>query len=770
MFGLVGGIQSDYPAAHESSAQVDQQVAINGYADHVIQPAQQAQSIKGQPSKFRSSNLLYSPKARIQTGPAQPDWTWNQVHCYWDGPVAADQSIRPILITRNQHRALSAVRVVLLLWLTAIVLSDTVFPFPKRAAQVAAGLLVCTLLFCPSQAIAQDIPNAQQLELLRKRLLEPSDAFPRAGEIALVELSIEDNKTSMMAEVHSAAEAAIPLPGKLPKWSPVSVKVDGKPAELICRHKDFLWVVLPSGVHRVEVESILPDVSEWDWTFLLKPRQVSINAPGWNVTGLRPNGIPENQIFFARQQQVAEGEASYDRKVFNAVVAVDRHIETGLLWQVRTSVTRLLNTEKAVSIKVPLLTGENVLTSNMVVEDGNIEVRLGAGQNTFTWTSELPVGQEIELTAPETDQWVERWHLLTSPVWNVNQDGLAPIFESGQENLIPVWSPWPNESVKLTFHEPTAVVGDTITVQRVTHETAVGRRQRNMTMTIDLECSLGGDFLIGLEDDAEVAALSVGENQIPVRKDGSNLVVPVRPGKQTVNLNWHTNRQLQIVETFGHVKLPVESANITSSVNIPESRWILWTQGPTRGPAVRFWIILIFALLVALLLGSVKMSPLNHLEWMLLAIGLTQVHVGAAMLVIGWLFLLANRGKSEPSNSTIWLFNLRQILIVLLTLASLGIFVSVVAAGLLGSPRMFILGNGSYQTFLNWFEPRIDSQLPETTVITISVWYYRLFMLFWGAVVGVLVVEMVGNRLEAFQSWWLLGSLTHNRNRCVNRH
>ena len=33
-------------------------------------------------SKYDASNLLYDPKSRIQTGPAQPQWEWNDVDCY----------------------------------------------------------------------------------------------------------------------------------------------------------------------------------------------------------------------------------------------------------------------------------------------------------------------------------------------------------------------------------------------------------------------------------------------------------------------------------------------------------------------------------------------------------------------------------------------------------------------------------------------------------------------------------------------------------------
>ncbi len=70
-------------------------------------------------------------------------------------------------------------------------------------------------------------------------------------------------------------------------------------------------------------------------------------------------------------------------------MGVERQLELGLVWQVRTTVSRLSPVGNAVSLRVPLLPGENVITSNAVVKEGFIEVRLGAQQKEFTWQSEL---------------------------------------------------------------------------------------------------------------------------------------------------------------------------------------------------------------------------------------------------------------------------------------------------------------------------------------------------------------------------------------------
>jgi hypothetical protein len=61
----------------------------------------------------------------------------------------------------------------------------------------------------------------------------------------------------------------------------------------------------------------------------------------------------------------------------------------------------------------------------------------------------------------------------------------------------------------------------------------------------------------------------------------------------------------------------------------------------------------------------------------------------------------------------------------------MGVLVAAVSEGLLGNPEMFIRGNGSSRTSLQWFQPRTGNELPLPVVVSVSVWFYRLLMLAW---------------------------------------
>ncbi len=683
------------------------------------------------------SNMLYDAKARIQTGPGVPDWNWRSVSFGWNGPVLASQNVRPILISLTFERLLTIVRVVFLVLLTGALLGvrrTGKFAFPGPTKPTAAAVVLCLLFFGLTSSVHADtaIPNQATLDTLRDRLHESADAFPNAAEIPTVSLKLAGSNLTIDAEVHAAARVAVPLPGRLPAWSPVNVLVDEKPEVALRRDDGYLWVVLTPGVHRVRVAGQLANVTEWEWTFLLKPRQVKIEAPDWTYSGVRPGGLPEQQVFFALKQKTIAGQASYERPDVQSIALVERTLELGLIWQAHTTVTRLSPPGKAVSLRVPLLPGENVLTPNAVVKDGVIEIRLGAQEKTAFWESGLSIVEKLTLATRADDAWVERWRLAASPVWNVAIAGLPPTFEADKEELTPVWQPWPGEEATFSMSRPEAVPGATVTVHKVREKLTLGKRQRVTNLELNLQCSVGEDFLLELPPGADISSLTENNKALPVRKDGARVVIPLHPGEQAVSIVWRTNATLGFRAAADAIRLPVQSANVSAEIDVSKDRWTLAAYGPQRGPAVRFWVILICSILAALALGRAPASPLSKIEWVLLVIGLTQVPLPAALVVIGWLFLLAWRGSSASLVQwAAWRFNFLQLVIIFLTVCSIGVIIAAVGEGLLGRPEMFVTGNGSSETALRWFQPRSETLLPQPGCLTISIWWYRFLMLVW---------------------------------------
>ena len=720
------------------------------------------------------SNMVYDKKAQIQTGPALPEWEWRTVQFGWEGPVAAGETIRPILLSSAIQRVLMGIRLVLLgllawfLWQGRPGRPDKSRPVPAvPSAAPAAALLLAGLFFggLSDQGRAQEaapapaapaapaavFPPEILLGALRGELLKPGEAFPGAAEIPRVKLTLTDRVLTMEATIHAAAFCAVPLPGRLPAWSPVSVMLDGQPATAVVQRENYLWIALPPGTHQVSVRGAIPASSEWLWAFLLKPREVEIEAPGWTVTGVKPGGIPEAQVFFARQQAAPGAAAAYDQRDFNARVLVERHLELGLVWQVRTTVRRLSAPGKALAFSLPLLPGERILTGEVVPAGGRVEVRLGAQDGEFAWESELPVQPLITLAAEKTDRWTERWHLEASPVWNVALSGLAPVFTPGGSDLIPSWQPWPGETVTLTVNRPEPVSGETATVRRVGRVITLGAQRRSTILTLEVEASVGRDFPVLLPPGAGIKSLELLGKPTPVRREGDRVIIPVRPGGQEIKLEWQEAGELPFTASAGPVSLPVESSNITTTMKLPENRWLLWARGPRQGPAIRFWAVLAAALLIAMVLGRVPLSPLKPSQWLLLLPGLTQIHLAAGGFFVVWLFWMAWRGTKGPPLPR-WLFNLNQLAL----LAGAGVaaltLMAVLHTGLMGRPTMFILGEGSWRNSLQWFEGRSPALLPAPEVFSVSIWVYRGLMLAWSLWLAVTLLGYTGRAWRDFST------------------
>ncbi|MEQ1826043.1 MAG: hypothetical protein ABL921_08850 [Pirellula sp.] len=697
-------------------------------------------------------NLQFDSTTSIQVGMAKPDWQGTLVRCFWDGPVLKDHTIQPILISRNVNRFLTLIRLGMLALLVGLLLRSNPATWKWTwTKDWASGKTVALslMLACLCTGGHCQIPDREMLDTLRERLLAAPDTFPNAADIPTMHIAIHDGKLIVNAEVHAASEAAVPGPGRFPAWVPRSVQVDGKPIAICRRDDGFLWVLIPKGVHQLSIEGILGQPSEWVCDFELVPRQLNIDSPDWNFEKAL-DGQSKSHVFFTRKEKLTERSAAYDQKHFSPAMMIERQLEIGLTWKIHSTLRRMSEKGKAITFKAPLLAHEQVLTPNLSEEAGSLQISMASDQESFEWASTMLPQNELKLEATKTPNANERWMLRSSPLWNVRSSDLAPVYEIVNRVIVPTWNPWPGEKVNLTFQKTTPVDGDTLVLSRVNLETRLGTRQRDVQLEIDVESSLGGEFAIELPETAQVTEIRVDQQSMPVRKNGNKYAVAIKPISQRVIMHWNEGEELATSVASPSIQLPTSAANVSIHLAVPESRWILWAHGPLRGPAVRFWIVLTLAIGLAIGLARQSLSPLNHLEWVLLALGLTQVHVAAALVVIGWLFMISWRKQLRTDLLRPWPFDLMQLSMVFLTLVSLGILLVVVGEGLLGQPNMFIIGNGSFGNLLHWYEPITGPSLTRPWVISISVWYYRILMLLWALWLANSLVKWLKSGWQSF--------------------
>ncbi len=698
-----------------------------------VNARRQVSTAKAYKGKADWANMSQVASARIQTGPGIPEWRGaSHVSCAWKNPIPADHRLQLFLLSPLLSRLWMMAGLVLSASLLAILLGSSLTAGFRKILQFRVAPAVTALfLFFGTGSLQAELPSDGMLKTLEERLLKPSEAFPHAASISQVDLKLSGDRVSIAAEIHVAAPCAVPLPGKLPGWSPLSVTVNGKSEAAVRREEGHLWIALMAGVSRVTMEGMLPAGPEWECAFRLKPHRVVIQAPGWNVSGVNAQLVPESSIVFSRKP----GEESVNAAIrfesdLHPAVLIERHLELGQLWRVRTVVTRIGTVKKAVALQVPLIVGERLLNADLIPVDGKLEARLGASEHSMEWISELTPVEKLELTSPTDSRWVERWHLQVSPIWNVTATGIAPTFESSENRLDPLWLPWPGESVSLRMVKAEGIPGATTTIHHLKHQVEPGRIQRKNTLSMRVQSSLGGELPLGLMGEGiEIESLNRSGSPLPVRREGTNVILPLQPGDQEFELRWNVPKAIGFRITPDRFTLPVEASNYRTTVTLPQDRWILLAGGPQQGPAVRYWSTVVLALIGAWLLSRWTTSPLRFRDWLLLGLGLTQAPLMVSVWIVGWFVALARRSGVKSVTSGVRSYNFQQMGLVILSLAMVGGILFVVSQGLLGTPEMTVEGNGSSAYDLRWYQARgVD---PAAWVLSAPLWLYRVLMLLW---------------------------------------
>lgn len=680
----------------------------------------------------RSTVSEIDRNAVVQTGPGIPRWRWREVPLRWSGPVQQGQALHLWLVSPTENVLLGLLRVALLAWLGSLLLlrSGPWRPASPRTGAAAAAAVLAVLVAAPP-ARADEQPTDARLVQLRDKLLEAPRCAPVCASAGRALLEVDPAGLRLRVELQAAALVAVPLPGGGEGWRPEQILLDGRPAVALRQVEGVSWLVLRPGVHTVLMSGLLPRADSVQLPLGLGPRYLVVQARGWKVDGVREDGRPEPTLQLSRLERAGGGEALRPGALA-AFARITRTLRLGLTWEVETLVERLSPPGSAVVLSVPLLPGEGVLTADLPVKDGALAVNLPPGTASLSWRSTLEQHPALSLTAPSTASAVERWVLEAGPMWHVQLGGIAPVHPSGPaDSHQPAWLPWPGESVSMQVTRPEGIGGGTLTLDNGKEEVRPGLRATEASLELTFRTSRGGQHALALPPGIELLGVAVNGQAQPLRLEGGRLLVTLTPPMSQVAVRWREPRGISAAFRPSAVDVGAPGANVDVVVSLPAQRWVLWLAGPTFGPAVLFWSVLLVAVLVALALARVPHSPLRLGAWMLLAIGLTQVSVPLAGLVVLWLLALGWRGAFGARVRPWWLFDLMQLALVVTTGFALLALFEAVRRGLLGQPEMQIAGNGSVLESLRWTADRVPGALPRPLIFSVPLLVYRLAMLAW---------------------------------------
>lgn len=719
--------------------------------------------------------LKADPNARIQTGPAEPAWQWQQASLSWQGPLMAEEQSTLYLVPAWLNRVGNVLTVFLQVLLLALLckplilesflqhtlLKRLLLPFfrpLKTAVPLLLFAVVATVALPAPPAYSQQFPDEVLLAELEQRLLEPPLCLPECS--SLNSLKVQNNQPDQLQlSVHldSQINHAWLLPVSADKI--LAVKLNQQDAAIF-RSGQQSYLLLPPGRHQLELW-LLASEPQLVLSFSTAWHQLSTSLNGWRV--LPDNSDPNDltSLQQAQKQLRLEQIASTDtpktttsladqQNNLPAFAVLERRLTLGLEWQLSSTLRRTGQSQQAMQLTVPLLDGETPL-SPLPVVDGALQLQLNANQQSFSWHSRLKQNSKLQLqsAAPAaseakttsatpaqtttqkqaTAQYNEIWQLAASPNWHIKSQGLVAVTQNDSP-LPSLWRPWPGESLSLEISQPQAVAGEMLTLNQLALRQQQGNRSSDVTLKLQLNASQAQSFVLPLPANASLQSVELDGMTMPATVNEQQLKVQLKPGQQQLTINWQDNSAQSLLVKSSALTLPLAAANIYLEMALAQDRWILAVGGPAIGPALLFWGMLFVLLLLALLLPKLIQSPLKRRHWLLLFAGICTVSFYIPLLITLWLLAISRRGQIQQALQGSQ-GRLKQLALLLLSISALVALFSAIPYGLLSAPDMQLVGNGSYQQQLYWYQDFSQPELPQAWVLSLPLWCYQLAMLLW---------------------------------------
>lgn len=729
-FGLL--MSSDHKAASEApraSYRSDvEEIIVTGARAYISSTKQQV-------------SQEYDLSQQVQTGPGVPGWNWRNIHLSWDGPIKPDDVTRLYLIPPAINRVGSVLSLLLPLLLGTLLLRlflrQTGYSRPAwkigNRTVMPAILLFAIGITQTDDTHADVLVSNTLLKELETRLTQPAPCLPNCASIESLELAADDDLLEIDIIIHSADSIALPLPAHRQQWWPNKVLIDNNPASLVQNADGQLLVNLRKGRNLLHLQAAISGRDSLTLSFPLPLHNLSSRLQGWQLNGAPSanQGSSALQLSRIRRSETLAKSEHLQPAPIAPFVTVTRQLQLGLKWRVETLITRVAPTKGIINVEIPLLAGESPITGEVVITGdeavkGKISVQLDADQQQTSWHSTLKAESPLELKAPSHPSWVEIWVLDTAPIWHAQVTGIPAI----HTHDLPTWQPWPGESISIAVSRPEAVKGSVTTIDQAQLQYRLGERANSATLQLSLRTNQAGYYDFTLPEGAHLGGLNIDGKATPLRSVNGQVKIPLHPGEQQLEIHWQGSEGTLFKAISPPINLGGHASNLMINIDLPKDRWPLLVGGPSMGPSVLLWGMLVVILLLAGALGRSALTPLKTYQWILLSLGVATVNLYILALIAVWLIILNTRGAlaQTPSRTA---FKWMQLGLFTLSFVTLLLLLGSIPYSLLSSPDMHINGNGSNAHYLRWYQDQSESQFPQAWIISLPLWSYKLAMLLW---------------------------------------
>ncbi len=671
----------------------------------------------------------------VQTGPGKPDWHWDTARFRWSGPVSKDQRIGLTFLPPPATRlvfALIAVLHLVVLFIFVVAKARESEWIPRWLSKVLPALLLSATAMSTSAAF----PEGRLLAELEERLTASPECLPGCASLERATLSMASaDKLTLELVYLSAANVAVPLPKTEPYTTLKEATRDGLSQPLLLGESGTMFVQIPKGQTQFRLQYDLNELYDIVLSFPLEPATIAYQICCWVIKEDVDANV--HRILLQRQpdhvEMVELAASSYQ---FQHQVVVQRELDLAFEPSAVTTVRIDNDRSENVSIAIPLLPGETVVSEQIEVQDQHAVINVSPDTSHVSWRSTLSLNDALELVAPTHNRWVELWLVHGSDFWHFESRGVTPSRTTQNATL---FKPRVGESLTLHLTRPVPAPGDTVSVKQIRLATSPGIRAMTTSLTLKIDASVVDDVTLNLPPDSSVEVLTLNGEEQPLGVT-STVKLPIAHGENYYTVEWRNETGLTWLYRTPQVTLNRDARNIQLAVTLPRNRWIMLLGGPSIGSAVLFWGVVLVTVLVALTLTFLPKFPLTKLDAVLVAVGATLANIWALIFVVLWIVGIWWRSRSTLALLQQSSYRLVQLgLVLLAVIGILALFITVLNA-LFTAPDMFIessplIGNVSYVSAaaqsLNWFADQSRGELPTAWVISLPFWLYQLAMLAW---------------------------------------
>ena len=738
---------------------------------------------EGKPQKERSMYQV-TESDRVQTGPGLPTWVWNQISFNANSPVPESQALSitycPPMLT-SLWRVLSvlflaAYGILIMLKLIPVLRSkdpdtdankstdqssDTGDTPPSNAALVSMlGIIFISgvaMLTPTSNVMASDYPPEYLLKELETRLTKAPECLPNCISLNNGSLTVKGNNLELNFEAHAQADVMMSLPQIEGNWQLSKIKLDENPLPTARRHKNKNSLLLTQGHHKLVITGkLLGDQASV--SFPNPIHNFKVVSTGWLVDGLVDGRVLNSSLTLRSTVSIAESKKdTLTPDPISPLVTVQRTFILDKEWHVETTVVRYAPKNGPIAVSIPLIDNEKVLDNDLTIKEGVAHVQLKYNQRAISWHSVLEPTKTLLLDAKPSDHYVEIWSIKPSSLWRIDYSGLSPVKDDhALSSLEPLWRPWPGEKITVNISRPTGVNGPTHTVEKAELKYSPGERIQKSTLTLSIRSSLGEDYSFSVPKDAEILSVTNGNKKLNI-PSSNTITVPLQPGLQNITVDFQEKKEMGWNVATPSIHLPSTATNISLTYSLARDRWPLYFSGPAIGPAMLYWGILVVIILSAFALTIIIKKcrlnvPINIIGWLLLGIGLSTVNsYGVFAVIIFFVLLSYRKDYIDPAKLSSLNFKLLQAGIVLITVVAALSVLSAIPMGLLSTPDMKVVGNGSSSHFYRFYQDTAASgHFPVANVVNLPIFGYRLVMMLWSLWLATRIIVWANWGWQAF--------------------